>query len=221
MLTPKLLGNMPYWEVEHGNPQPDTPIVVALHYMTGNANALLFMFKDFLKPLRVIALQGRYPLGEAGVGGYSWFPDEEPFYDQSEAEQAPDIRAEADQIADFLRELKGLYPAKVVVTGMSQGGDLSLSLAVYHPQVIDVVLPLAGRLSAPMRPAQVDSPQKPKVFMKVGTDDHIVSVESSREVCGWLQSQGFTAELKEYPGVGHDISAAMVADVQAVLGGLG
>ncbi len=219
MLNAKSLGNMPYWEVEQSGFQPDTPIVVALHYMTGDANALLFMFKDFPKPLRVITLQGRYPLGEAGVGGYSWFPDEEPFYDQSEAEQAPDIRAEADRIADFLRELKGLYPAKVAVTGMSQGGDLSLSLAVYHPQVIDMALPLAGRLSTPMRPARVDSPQKPKVFMKVGTDDHIVSVESSREAREWLQGQGYTAELREYPGVGHDISAAMVADIQGVLDG--
>lgn len=219
MLTPKLLGDMPYWEVEQSGLQPDTPIVLALHYMTGDKDALMFMFNDLPKPLRVIALQGQYPSGDKKLGGYSWFVDEEQFYDRSEAEQAPDIRAEADRIAGFLTALKNQYPAKVAVSGMSQGGDLSLSLAAYHPKLIDVALPLAGRLSAPMRPAQVTSAKKPQMFMKVGADDPIVSLESSCEACAWLQNQGYTAELRDYPGVKHDISADMVAHIQDVLTG--
>lgn len=151
------------------------------------------------------------------MGGYSWYPDEGAFYQRSEAEQAPDIRRQADRIADFLTQLKAIYPVKTAVVGMSQGGDLTLALAAYYPELIDLAIPCAGRLSAPMRPQQFDRHTLPRVLMQQGMDDPIVSVESAREAADWLVSVGYDAELREYPNTKHVLSEEMVGYIRQVL----
>jgi len=214
----RTLNNVPYEEVQYGSVEAYTPIVVMVHYMGGNASAMHFILEGFPQALRAIFLQARYSSGDE-IGGFSWYPDEEAFYDRSEAEQAPDIRAEADRLAAFLADLKKLYPAKIAVSGMSQGGDLSLALAAYHPELLDMAIPCAGRLSAPMRPASMNhaSSVLPLVYLKQGAIDPIVSVESAREAAAWLKSVGYQVELQEYPQVGHDISRDMVKDIQQLL----
>lgn len=217
----KSLNSTAYWEMHIGQVESNTPTVLALHYMTGDHAAMGFVFDKFPKPLRVLSLQAAYPSGHE-YGGYSWYPDEDAFYDRSEAEQAPDIRTVVDQVAAFLGEFKQLYPTKIALTGMSQGGDLSLGLAAYHPELLDLVIPCAGRLSAPMRQASFNKPPSvlPAIYLKQGANDPIVSPESAREVTAWLKSVGYNASLEEYPGVGHDISPEMVKDIQALLSNL-
>jgi predicted esterase len=176
------------------------------------------VFEEVHKPLRAIFLRGLHPSGDP-LGGYSWYPDEGAFYERPEADQAPAIRAEADRIAAFLQQLQTLYPMKIMVTGMSQGGDLTLALAVYYPELVSLAMPCAGRLSPPMRPAQFDKPKDtlPTIHMMQGVDDEIVPVESAREAAAWLVGAGFKATLQEYPDTGHTISDAMVKDIQQLL----
>jgi predicted esterase len=211
---PKLLGDTPYAEMLVGTIEASTSIVLALHWM-GGATAMWPLLADCDRPLRVISLQGEYPSGDE-EGGYSWYPEEGAFYQRSEKEQAPDIRLQADRIAAFLRQLREAYPARLAVIGMSQGGDLALSLAVHYPELIDMAIPLAGRLSEPMRLANFSrsAARLPIISMKQGLDDPIVSVESARQVLSWLQAAGFSASLQEYANVGHAISKAMIGDLQ-------
>jgi predicted esterase len=130
-LTSKSLDNIPYWEC--GQVEASTPITLVLHWMGGDAAAIQkVLFDKFDTSLRLIFLEGQYPSGDE-LGGYSWYPAEVAFYQRSEAEQAPDIRRQADRIADFLTQLKAVYPVKTAVIGMSQGGDLTLAMAAYYP----------------------------------------------------------------------------------------
>jgi len=115
--------------------------------------------------------------------------------------------------------LKSVYPAKVAVTGMSQGGDLTLSLAAFHPELMNLAIPCAGRLSPSMRPTQfnVSKHPLPRVFLKHGVDDPIVPVAFAREASNWLRSVGYNADLQEYRNTSHELSQAMVGDIQRIL----
>ncbi len=214
-LTQKSLNSFTYWEELHGAVQASTPIVVLMHWMTGTFDSLQFLLADISAPARLIYLQAPYPL-EAEYGGYTWFPQSMDFYDKlSEAEQAPLIKLSADTVAKFIQDLREQYPAKVIVTGFSQGGDISLALGVYYPHLVDYVIPGAGRLSPPMRPAKLDNEKLPTFYLHIGSADHIVSVESCAEITTWLKAQGAQAELFEYEGVGHEYSLPMIERIQS------
>jgi predicted esterase len=214
--TEKTLNGRSYWEAFNGEVSADSPIVIPMHFWTGNGTAMSFLFNGMTGPARMIGLQGLYPSGHE-AGGYSWFPHGAKFYDEmSESEQAPLIREEAGKIASFINDLRQEYQGKIIVTGMSQGGDLSLSLAAYHPDLIDIAIPCAGRLSAMMRP-ETPSSTSTKIRIQQGTDDKIVSLESAREACNWLKNAGYDAVLEEYEGLGHDMSGAMVKRIQEII----
>jgi pimeloyl-ACP methyl ester carboxylesterase len=162
-LLEKTLQDIPYQEWQNGEITPETPVVLVLHWMGGDFTSLQFLFNEYRKPVRGVFLQAPYSGGDK-FGGWSWFPDEEPFYDRPEAEQAPDIRAAADRVAGFLQALRALYPAKVAVTGMSQGGDISLALAAYTPTISKRCPKLILRLSmtraiVPATPALCNRPR--------------------------------------------------------------
>ena len=220
-LTEKTLNGVTYWEMTIGAVQATTPIALALHWMTGDSAAMTFLFAQYTQPLRTIFLQGRHPSGHE-LGGYSWFPGELGFYDLSEADQAPAIREEAGYIALFLNALKSAYAAPIAVTGMSQGGDLTLALAAYHPDTFDLAIPCAGRLSPAMRPDPFAYPADvlPKVFMKQGADDPIVSVDSAKEVAAWLAASAFTVSLQVYEHTAHEIPEVAIEDIHQHLTGL-
>ena len=211
----KSVNEVRYWEMLIGEVQPDTPIAIALHYMSGDARSMEALFNGYEKPLRVITMQGSYVYKDNEVEGFSWFPDHTAFYDRSEAEQAQDIRTASEPIVEVIRHLKTTYPgAKIAIMGMSQGGDLALSIATHHPELLDLVLPMAGRISAPMRPSEVSKGRLPHILMMNGVDDPIVTIAGAREAVKWLQAAGFAAELKEYAGIEHRIAKAMVQDIQ-------
>lgn len=100
---------------------------------------------------------------------------------------------------------------------MSQGGDLSLHIASYYPELIHLACPIAGRLSEAMQPKTVISENLPEIVLLQGNDDEIVSIESARDVASWLQLQKYSVNLKEYEGVGHDINEAMIEDIREVI----
>ncbi len=210
------LNKMPYWERLHNNPSEDGLIVITLHWMNGTAEAMAFLFEGIEFPVREIAIQGTYPSGFE-EGGYSWFERERDFYDMlSEAEQAPYIQKTGSKIATFIQSIREKYPhSKVAITGMSQGGDLTLHLTAHHPQLVDLACAMAGRLSEPMRPNTITADTLPKVVMLLGLDDHIVLPEPTRAAKSWLQTQNFDVSLHEYAGVGHDISEDMIDKIRA------
>ena len=192
--------------------------VLALHWMTGEAESLRFMFEEVEIPLRVVYAQGVYP-SEMPEGGWSWFPDGVAFYEaRSLAQQAPDVRTIANNLADFLWFLENAHGGKFAVTGISQGGDLSLALALYHAETLDLALPMAGRLPPEFRPETLPHGKRvPQIVMLQGAADDVVPVATAREAHAWLKAQGCDADYHEYPDVGHGISEAMVADVLARL----
>jgi phospholipase/carboxylesterase len=195
-------------------PEDALPMIVGLHYMTGSPETSRDDHGGLDFPARLILPAGPYPAD----GGHSWFPD--GYYEWDESRQAKTTLAMADQLADFITRVVALRPTvgKPIVTGYSQGGDLSYVLALHHPELIRAALPMGARLPAAWRPDRLSIPVEdaPSVFVFHGREDPIVSVAGAREAAAYLEGLGISVELHEYADTGHAYPESMRSDYRRI-----
>ena len=125
---------------------------------------------------------------------------------------ARDLEARADDIAAAVETLRRARPTEgaPVVAGFSQGGMLSFTLAVRHPKAFRAFMPIAGLLPMVLWP-QGPAPEGAAPILALhGTADTLVPIEPARGAIQHLAQKGYTAELREYEGIGHSITPAML-----------
>jgi phospholipase/carboxylesterase len=150
---------------------------------------------------RVILPYGFNVAGE----GFSWWSGPR----DDEARFAEDTRRAADRLAAMLDELVRRRPTvgKPIVTGFSQGGMLSFTIAVLHPEAVRAAFPVGGRLAEPLWPsAWPAGAPRPLIHAFHGAADDVVPIEGARGTVRRLAEVGLTADLVEYPGLGHHTS---------------
>ena len=161
-------------------------------------------------PLRVIVPQAPDPLGD----GYEWLPVRvgSGLIDRL----TTGLASRAQHMAAFLRELLETLPTvgRPIVCGFSQGGILTLALALHHSDVVSAAFPLSGWLP----PALVPSYRRPDLrFPQIrathGSADRIVGYEPTRALFDDLASRTFDVELVTYEGVGHEMTDEMNAQL--------
>jgi phospholipase/carboxylesterase len=183
------------------------PLIIGIHGRGGAPQNFGQVLSALSIPARVILPYGPEPRG----WGYTWFPD---WNDDDELAAA--TRKAADRLAAMIDELVARRPTagKPIVTGFSQGGMLSFTLAVLHPEVVGAAFPAGGLLPRPLWPATwpPGSP-RPTVHAFHGAADDLVAVEDARGSVRRLADLGFSAELTEYPGVRHRIPEAEARDL--------
>jgi phospholipase/carboxylesterase len=212
---PKQLAGMAYEEVVRGEAvdgQP-LPLLVAFHYSGGSASESFENYDQVGGPVRILVPLGAHPKRQ----GLSYFPVD--YYQQSPDDQFRIARETVDRMAEFLEAAAAAYGRKPVVSGISQGGDISLLLAVYHPHRISAAFPFA----AVFPDALIVSPERaaidgPCIVAMQGEADAIVDVATTRARVATLKA-GLSITLTTYPGLGHDISPAMKADYTALIDG--
>lgn len=210
---PKVLAGVSYEEVVRGEPIEGEamPLLVAFHYSAGSAAESFENYDEIAGPVRILVPLGKYPKRD----GLSYFPVD--YYRWSADEQFRFARETVDGLARFVRAAASLYGRKPVVSGISQGGDISLLLAVYHPEAIAAAFPFA-----PVIPdALAVSPEGagrygPNITIMQGEADAIVDVSQTRAKIAVLQKR-LPITLTTYPRLGHDISPAMEADYTALI----
>lgn len=215
-LSPTPLAGFHYLLVPPADVPPSQPLpaVVILHYYTAHPQTLLPLFQGLPLPSHLICPQGPYPAEE----GYSWFPED--FYDRDLAGQAAALRQSAAGLAAFLEELPHILrlAGSPLVTGFSQGGDLSYALALEYPHLVGMAIPMGGRLEAPFRPAPLlEAARHVPIRALHGEADPIVPIASAREGVAWLEEQGCNVELKSYPGGGHNAPPDLQRDLRALV----
>lgn len=186
-----------------------TGLLVALHYASGTPGMWAELVADWGAPVRVLALQGPVPHRR---GGYTWFP---PDHEQKdEAGKLADVERVAEQVARSIRTQRAAHPelARVAVTGFSYGGDLAWLLAIRHPELVDAAVPMGTRLLGEPTGA-VAVP----VRVLQGETDAIIDARRTAARVEALRARGVPIELTVYPGLGHDLSPALIADWRAYL----
>jgi phospholipase/carboxylesterase len=190
----------------------NVPLVVAIHGLGDRPESFGEIFAGMSSRARLILPYGLSAYGD----GFSWFPI---------SRLEPKALAEgttlaADELSGLIASIEQTRPirGKTIVTGFSQGGMLSFTLAVLHPDQIGEALPISGLLAPPLFPHSWPIGKvTPRVHAFHGDADDRVPVGGARDSIGALSSVGFSATLSEYPNVRHSISADMRRDWMAAL----
>jgi phospholipase/carboxylesterase len=217
-------AGLAYREVILGGAGPDDPLpmIVAIHGLGDHPDNFQHLLDGFTEPVRVILPRGLEAVPE---GGFSWFPlrARDPDVDALSL----GISAAADRIAEGIRALSTSRPTlgKPVVTGFSQGGMLTFTLAVHHPDVVGHAVVVGGWLPPPLWPAEPPRkasakrdphdtpPTKAPIVALHGTVDVAVPFLPTQEAVQALNERGIAAELLTYEGAGHMITEPMHRDL--------
>lgn len=186
------------------------PMIVAIHGLGDTPDNFRHLLDEFPEPVRLILPRGIDP---TEGGGWSWFPIRARDPDVEALAQG--IAHAADRIAAGVEELRQQRPTvgKPIVTGFSQGGMLSFTLAVQHPELFGHAVAIGGWLPPPLLPAEDAKPASFPIDAFNGTDDKAVAYEPTAQVVQALDDRGLTVQLHSYEGVGHMITPQMRRDV--------
>jgi phospholipase/carboxylesterase len=218
-------GGLAYREVILGNAGPEDPLpmIVAIHGLGDHPDNFRHLLDEFHEPVRLILPRG---LDAVPEGGFSWFPLRAR--DPDVEALSLGIRQAADRIAEGIRALSSSRPTlgKSIVTGFSQGGMLTFTLAVHHPDVVGHAVVVGGWLPPPLLPAvpprkasgAEGEPSRPPIVALHGTADAAVPFPPTQQAIEALVERGIAVELLPYEGAGHMISELMLRDLLDRLG---
>ena len=200
-----------YLVFETGGAKPDDalPMIVGLHQSGVEPQAMVESFDTLGIRARIVLPRGPYARGE----GRSWFPAELGVMGQGVQDAV--AFDTAGKVAEFIAAARVRHPTrgKPVVTGMSNGGDVAMLLALRHPTLVAAAFPVAARLLPGWVPAtHACRPDCPPIRALHGQDDATVAIAATRDAVVRLSGAGYDARLAPYPGVAHDFDARMQRD---------
>jgi len=184
-----------------------SPLVVWVHGRGSNPERLASFWHDFPAKVEVALPQGFHAIGD----GWSWF---EYTPGMSDAELARMIGVAEERLWRAIAAVA--HGRKVIVAGFSQGGILAFALAARHAADVAYAFPIAGGLPSLLLP-RGHVPRAP-VFAMHGADDDVIAVALARKTVAAFQADGAVAELREFPGVGHELTPEMLAFLTARVG---
>lgn len=204
-----------YVERITGGAAPDDalPLVIGIHGYGDRPESYAGLFAAFPGRARFI-----FPYGEPHGEGFSWFAVSPRF--NPDAVAAGTERA-AHRLAGMIAALTAARPTvgRPIVTGFSQGGMLSYALVILHPESVGEAFPVGGLLAPPHWPSTwAVGKAQARIEAFHGDADPVVPIAVDRQTSTRLRAVGFTAELHEYPGVVHTITAEMRRDLHAAVG---
>jgi phospholipase/carboxylesterase len=195
------------------------PLLVLLHGRGGNELAMAALADQFDR--RFVVVSPRAPI-EAGPYAYQWFP--EAFTPEGPRVRSDDLAAAVATLQSFVGEVVGTFrtdPARVHLTGFSQGGTLALSALLTDPARIAAAVSMSGWLP----PAAIETATAAErlagmpVLVLHGRDDRTIDPRLGREAHASLSALGLAAELRE-PPIGHTTTTETIAEASAWLSGL-
>lgn len=210
-------GRLQYYERILGaaGPSDPLPMIVAIHGLGDDPENFSHLFDTFPEPARLIAPRAPLPAEE---GGWSWFPLRARDPDVEGLSRG--IQQSADLLAESVAVLTRERPTigRPIVTGFSQGGMLTLTLAVHHPERFSTAVAVGGWLPPPLWPNAPDAAQAgPHIAALHGTADAAVRFEPTQRSVQHLQSLGYAIDFAVYEGVPHVITPEMHRDLFAAL----
>lgn len=200
-----------YYELIKGAGTSQLPLLIAFHYSSSNPEETIADYDSLKTAVRIIIPRGNYKKRS----GYSYFPA--AYYQEDSLTQLALLRQTIDSLAVFVDLMSKKFNTKALLSGISQGGDIALSLAVYYPRLCKASFPFAGYLHSQSYNKIIQGRfNKTPVYLFQGEDDPIVAVSYTRLAVKKLGNE-LRLKLFTYPGVGHEISAKMKMDYSKLI----
>lgn len=194
-----------YLEVVIGDADFDDPLpmLVMIHGRGSSAQIPGGPFLGLSHPVRVIVPQAPDRLGN----GWQWLP---VYVGQGLVDRlSSTLFQTASRLAAMLRGLAEERPTvgRLIVAGFSQGGLLTLTMALHHDDLVGHAFPLSSWLPPPIEPPYRRSDLTyPRVRSMHGTADTIIPLAPTQALFSRLEQRGFEVELVQFEGVAHTIS---------------
>jgi phospholipase/carboxylesterase len=180
--------------------RPDRPaaLVVALHGAGGDAPGMV----SLLAPLSRALPDAVWVVHESR--GVTW--------DVIEDELGPDV-ARLDAALASVFDRCAIDPARIAITGFSDGASYALTLGLGNGALFPAVLAFSpGFEVTPERRGH------PRVFISHGTRDRVLPIDrTSRRIAPRLEREGYEVSYREFDGP-HAAPAAIQEDAAAWLG---
>jgi len=188
--------------------RPDAPTLLLLHGTGADEHDLLPLGRALSPGAALLSPRGR--VDENGM--HRWFRRlREGVFD------VDDVIARSAELAEFVTAAARDYdldPARIVVSGFSNGANTGAALLLLHPRLLSGAAlfaagaPLQGRTPDPVDLAGV------KVFLGAGVADPITTVDQARLLAAQLGERGADVEAHEHPG-GHQLSPDVLGRARA------
>ncbi len=203
--------DLPFLERSPRDPSlSQPPLLVLLHGRAAEAKTI-FSIEGLLDPrLHVLAIRAPY---ESELGGYEWF---HPGTDETR-EEIKDAKRFNESEAILLENIQshitrlGMESNDLFLWGFSQGAAMCQILGLRGKLKPMGVVPMSGFLPTPVRRWHEWS-RHSKFLIAHGTNDEVLSQDSSLAAKSFLESKGVDVEYHEYKGR-HKMTLASVAFV--------
>jgi phospholipase/carboxylesterase len=193
-------------ELFPSNADESSPVLVAIHGRGDRPENWVDTWREFPAPVRVVLPRAFDPFGD----GFTWFPLRSGMSDEDFGKAVGEAEARLWKAVSQLTGAK-----RILVTGFSQGGILSYAFAARHAKEVIHAFPVAGALPKPLLPSNGAHAAPITAFH--GTADKMIPFAWGRESIDALVAGGSAAELREYPGVPHAITAQERSDLWAAI----
>jgi phospholipase/carboxylesterase len=184
-----------------------SPLIVAIHGMGDRPDRWVDDWKQFPHKAQIALPRAFDRQGD----GWSWFEFEDGMTDE---QFGTAVGAAEARLWRGIAELAG--KRRLIVTGFSQGGILAFAFASRHPDVVLRAFPIAASCPGPLLPK--DKAKAAPLLAFHGTTDTVLDIKWGREAVHAFKEQGNEAELREYAGVGHRLTAEIHRDLWDAIG---
>ncbi len=195
------------------SPNVPLPTIIAMHGLGDRPERFAQLFQGYDRPVRLILVRGPDDYGS----GARWFATR--VGDDRPEALAQGMTKAAIQVAHLIDGLQraGRISGRPTVTGFSQGGMVTLALAVQHPDILGQAIAIGGWLPPPLWPEPGPARDGPPIIALHGQADRIVPFAPAQAAITALAERGRPARMIPFPGLGHSISGPLRAQFFALL----
>lgn len=204
-----VVAGVPYREQLRGGatPNEELPMVVLFHSLGAGTGGHTNMLTGIGRA-RLISPEGAYRSGDGG--GRKWW--ERGVKDAAlndPANATMQWHAASERIAEFLRQIVQCRPTLglPILTGSSQGGEMTLLLSSTHPELVRSGVAAASWIL----PAFWTEKMAP-VRMIHGTGDDTVPYAWAKDYYEQLSARGAPLQFQSYQSPGHEVTKQMSSD---------
>jgi phospholipase/carboxylesterase len=185
------------------------PLLVLLHGYGSNEGDL-FQLAPYL-PLDYVIASVRAPMSMGY--GWAWFRLDDPSLNRLDPGPIGEV---ADAVRAWLDDVSA-EASRVDLLGFSQGGMVAAQMLRRVPDDATRLVLLASMVASSDEPGDDELARlRPAVFWGRGTHDNVIPDAGIEHTAAWLPEHA-TLSTRIYEGLGHGISDAMLADVNAFL----